>query len=118
MIKLVVELLQQPLQHPEAVFCYEARDLYTRLPVESHRRLPVVMQAQLAGLLLSILLMLSLADNTELKQHLHHEHAEQLLLRLARNQTDHAHPYLMMQVLQEERPDVLVKLTELYRYAE
>ena len=53
-----------------------------------------------------------------MKQHLHNAEAEHLLLKLARNETDNVHPYLMARVLRKERPDVLDKLVHLYRWEE
>ena len=121
-IKLVIQLLQlvQPLEAPGNGFSEEIQNLQTTTHVESHPHLPSVMQAQLSGLLLSILLILSLSDNVSLKQLLHNAEAEQLLLKLARNEAEtrqsNVHPYLRHPVLEKECPGVLSKLVELYRW--
>ena len=117
-IKLVVELLQQvqPLQDPGKGLSEGVQNQQTTAPVETHLHLPSVMQAQLSGLLLSILLILSLSDNVRLKQLLHNAEAEQLLLKLARNETSNVHPYLRHSILEKECPGVLSKLVELYRW--
>ena len=115
-IRLILQLLQSPLANPEQVFPEDVQQARVRMPVDSGSHLPVI-QAQLAGLLLSILLVLCLADNAELKQLLHAEHVEDILLKLAWNQTANMHPYLKASVgiLERDRPDVLSKLTALYR---
>ena len=117
-INLVVQLLQQGQLHedPGNGFSDEMQNLQNTTPVESHLHLPSVLQAQLSGLALSILLILSLSDSVSLKQLLHEAEAEHLLLRLARNETSNAHPYLRHKVLEKECPAVLSKLVELYRW--
>lgn len=114
-IKIIVDLLQQPLEEFGKDLSQEIEHLQTVIPVGSHPQLPRAVQAQLHGLLLSILLLLSLSDNVSLKQHLHEANVEQLLLKLARNETSNVHPYLRHCTLEEECPNVLSKLAELYR---
>ena len=119
-IKVVMNLLQnvQPVENPGDIFSEEMQHLQNSTPEASHPHLPCVIQAQLSGLLLSILLILSLSDNVSLKQLLYDAEAEQLLLKLARNETNNVHPYLRHRILEQECPGVLSKLVELYRWVQ
>ena len=115
-IKKIVQLLEHPIANPDAALRGDI--LFT---FSSAEEVPVkeVLQAQMAGMLLSILLQLSFADDVELKQQLLEAEALQLLCKLAIGKTDHYHPSVVPRAdsvqVQLLRPDVQAKLAELYK---
>ncbi len=76
----------------------------------------LVMQNQMTGLLLSILLQLALADSHRLAQQIYKAEGLQLLHDTAMGCTDHAHPDSKAAGdVRQLRPDVHEKLVQLYR---
>ena len=84
--------------------------------VSATRDFRMLLQAQLAGVLLSIIMQLSLLGDRNLKLQLH-DGAEQLLCKLALGKSTHYHPELdpLATLMQNSRPDVHNKMIELYQ---
>ena len=110
-VRKIVDMLSNPVDHPDELFADDvARSSAEAFAVET------VMQAQLAGMLLSIVLTLSLSVDSNLKRQLHDAGAGQLLCKLALGKTAHSHPEdAQAQLVKDSRPEVYGKIQELYK---
>ncbi len=117
-IRRLVQLLARPVQDPNITFAEDIAAAYPDNPEEAtSTEARTVMQTQLVGILLSIILQLSLADDSDLRHQLHEAGAELLLCKMAIGKTDHIHPDLEPQakVISDARPDIHTKMIQLYR---
>ena len=80
------------------------------------RLIQQVMQAQMTGLILGVLVQLALADIYSLAHHIYDVEGLQLLHDIAMARTQHAHPELQDATeVKQLRPDVPKKLCQVYR---
>jgi len=116
-VRKVVELLSGPTSAPSTLFAEDVAASGVSEEVSATRDFRILLQAQLAGLLLSIILQLSLLGDSSLKLQLHDAGAEQLLCKLALGKSNHCHPELdpRANLMQNSRPDVHNKMIELYK---
>ncbi len=84
-ITKVVQLLRRPVQDLTLTFLADTAAAFPNNSKDatSSEEARAVMRTQFAGVLLSIVLQLSLADDNDLKRQLHDAGAEQLLCKLA-----------------------------------
>ena len=116
-VRKVVELLSALPSAPSTLFAEDVAASGVSEEVSATRDFRVLLQAQLAGVLLSVILQLSLLGDSNLKLQLHDAGAEQLLCKLALGKSTHYHPELdpLATLMQNSRPDVHNKMIELYK---
>ena len=118
-IVTLVQLLSNPDPDPMAIFPLDVSAstsmLISRLPMSMVQR---IMHAQMAGLLLGILIQLAFADSHCLAKYLYKAEALQLLHDIAMARSQHVHPDLQDSAdIKQLRPDVHEKLVQIYRQA-
>ena len=109
-------MLENPSKDPISVF---ALDVSASNSIQIGRPASLVrsvLQAQMTGLLLSMILQLALADSDFLIQHIYKDGGLPLLHNLAMGCTDHVHPDTEAAGdIKLLRRDVHAKLAQLYR---
>lgn len=116
-ISRIINMLQHPSKDPISVF---ALDVSSSKSSTQFGRLialaTLVMQAQMTGVLLSIILQLALADSNSLMQHMYEAGGLAPLHLLAMDCTKHTHPDIdTVRSIKLARHDVHAKLAQLYR---
>lgn len=116
-IDILVQLLATPAADPISHFPLDvsaSTSIHIGRPPRS--LIQQVMQAQMTGLLLGVLIQLALADSYCLAQHIYKVEGLQLLHDIAMARTQHAHPELQdANEIKRLRPDVHEKLLQVYR---
>ena len=118
-IDVLVQLLASPTADPMTLFPLDvSASLSMHIGRPPRLLIQQVMQAQMTGLLLGVLIQLALADSHCLAQHIYKVEGLQLLHDIAMARTQHAHPELQdASEVKQLRPDVHEKLFQLYRQA-
>jgi hypothetical protein len=115
-ISKILHMLENPSKDPISVF---ALDVSASNSIQIGRPASLVrsvLQAQMTGLLLSMILQLALADSDFLIQHIYKDGGLPLLHNLAMGCTDHVHPDTEAAGdIKLLRRDVHAKLAQLYR---
>ena len=116
-IDVLVQLLANPTADPMTLFPLDvSASLSMHIGRPPRLMIQQVMQAQMTGLVLGVLLQLALADSHCLAQHIYKVEGLQLLHDIAMARTHHTHPELQdANEIKQLRPDVHEKLFQLYR---
>ena len=116
-ISKIIHMLGHPCKDPISINVF-AVDISASKSVHSSRpasMLEPVLEAQMTGLLLSMILQLALADSIPLIQHIYEAEGLLLLHVLAMDPFQHAHPETTARSIKLLRHDVYAKLAQLYR---
>ncbi len=115
-ISKMIHMLENPSKDPISTF---ALDVFASKSIQIGRPASLVrsvMQAQMTGLLLSMILQLALSDSNSLTQHIYDAGGLPLLHTLAMDCTEHTHPEIEAAgSIKLLRRDVHAKLAQLYR---
>lgn len=116
-ISKILHMLENPSKDPISVFALDVSASKSSTQIGRLIALAtLVMQAQMTGLLLSMILQLALADSDFLIQHIYKDGGLPLLHNLAMGCTDHVHPDTEAAGdIKLLRRDVHAKLAQLYR---
>lgn len=116
-ISRIIHMLQHPSKAPISVFALDVSASKSFIQIGRLTALAtLVMQAQMTGLLLSIILQLALADSNSLMQHTYEAGGLARLHLLAMDCTKHTHPEIdTLTSIKLVRHDVHAKLAQLYR---
>ncbi len=116
-ISKIVHMLEHLSKDPISVFALDVSASKSSIQIGRLTALAtLVMQAQMTGLLLSMILQLALANSNSLTQHIYEAGGLTLLHLLAMDCTKHTHPEIdTVRSIKLSRHDVHAKLAQLYR---
>ncbi len=115
-ISKIIHMLKNPSKDPISVFALDVSASKSTQISRCTSMVRSVMQAQMARLLLSIILQLALADSVSLIQHIYKAGGLPLLRSLAMDLSEHTHPETEAAVdIKLLRQDIRAKLAQLYR---